>query len=338
MDVAQVELITELDELERRAGASLSRAGQVSLFDRLSWWKLTERHISGTAPLVVEARSEGAMLWLPLSRAGGRLQPLGSWYTLKYAPVTNGTQTHEEALLASAAARLRGVAPVVMLWPLTEQVLERVSAGFRNAGWIVRSAETSANWRADVSTGWTVYWAARPARLRNTSERKARRSGLAISLHTCEDDALWADFQAVFRASWKPDEGSGDFLRDLARQEAAADTLRISVARSNGVAVAAQLWTAEHGVATLHKLAQRTDADRLSPGTQLTAWTIRQLIERDRVQELDFGTGDDPYKADWAEQRHPLFTLEAADGLTLRGAAAAVRWRLAALVRRRPLL
>ena len=71
--------------------------------------------------------------------------------------------------------------------------------------------------------------------------------------------AAWADYEAVYAASWKPEEGSPAFLRALAEQEGAAGTLRLGIARRGGRPVAAQLWTVESGVATIHKLAYVED-------------------------------------------------------------------------------
>lgn len=334
MAAPQVEAFADLDALAREDGEALGRSRQSSLYDRLSWWRLTRDHIGGIDPLVIRARTQAATAWLPLSRRGKALLPLGSWYTLAFAPVFDGPAREQHALLAAIARSLRNVAPLVTLWPLDEPSAGRVATCLREAGWQVRTAATSANWTADVSGGWAAYWASRPSRLRNTAERKRRRTPLTFELHTRFDSTLWDEFEAVFAASWKPAEGSPAFLRALAEQEGAAGTLRLALGRRGGEAVAAQLWLVESGIATLHKLAHRTDADVLSPGTLLTAATIEALITRDRVGLLDFGTGDDQYKADWADTRRPLFTLEAASPGTLIGLARVLRWRLRVLVRR----
>src|SRR3712207_9328437 len=65
-----------------------------------------------------------------------------------------------------------------------------------------------------------------PARHRNTAERKARAAGLEIAIHSRFDLAAWEDYEAVYAASWKPAEGSPDFLRALAEAEGEAGTLR----------------------------------------------------------------------------------------------------------------
>jgi CelD/BcsL family acetyltransferase involved in cellulose biosynthesis len=41
----------------------------------------------------------------------------------------------------------------------------------------------------------------------------------------------------------------------------------------------------------------------MSAGTVLMAWMIRHLVEEERVNALDFGLGDDPYKQSWVTAR-----------------------------------
>ena len=51
------------------------------------------------------------------------------------------------------------------------------------------------------------------------------------------------------------------------------------------------------------KLAHDEEAKGISPGTVLTAMMVRRLLEKERLTELDFGRGDDPYKALWVSRR-----------------------------------
>jgi CelD/BcsL family acetyltransferase involved in cellulose biosynthesis len=65
----------------------------------------------------------------------------------------------------------------------------------------------------------------------------------------------------------------------------------------------------ENGTAYIHKLAHLESAKPLSAGTTLTAALFEHVIDRDRVEWVDFGTGDDPYKRDWMEQVRPRYRL-----------------------------
>ena len=69
------------------------------------------------------------------------------------------------------------------------------------------------------------------------------------------------------------------------------------------------MWTVDHGTAYIHKLAHLESAKPLSPGTTVTAALFEHVIDRDRVDWVDFGTGDDPYKRDWMELVRPRYRL-----------------------------
>lgn len=332
MSGRQVELFDDLDRVAADAAGALD--AQPEPYDRLSWWRRTAADISGIRPLVARARDGSAAAWLPLSRNGNRLEPLGSWYTLSFSPVFAGPAAQRAPLLAAIARRLRGTAPRLMVWPLTAASAEDLRRALRAGGWIVRLTPSSANWRAEIASGWQSYWARRPSRLRHTVARKRKASTLSCTVLTTLEPGAWAAFADVFANSWKPAEGSPAFLDAFAADAAGLAALRLAIASDAEGPVAAQLWTVEGRVATLHKLAHRRDRDRLSPGTLLTAFTIERLCG-EGVKQLDFGTGDDAYKADWAEERRALFTLEAADPRTSAGLLAVARWWVAALVRAR---
>jgi hypothetical protein len=199
----------------------------------------------------------------------------------------------------------------------------------------VHVSPATASWQGDTGgRSFEHYWAARPSKLRSTFARKARAAGLAVEIHRSFDPAAWDAYEEVYRASWKPEEGSFPFLRALAEQEGAAGALRLGIARKDGFPVAAQLWTVENGTAWIHKLAYREDRKALSPGTVLSEAMFRAAIDQDRVARIDYGTGDEAYKADWMDRRETLWRVEAFNPRTLAGLLAAGRASAGALVRR----
>ena len=125
-------------------------------------------------------------------------------------------------------------------------------------------------------------------------------------------------------------------LRAFAEQEGAAGRLRLGIARHNGQAIAAQLWTAENGIAYIHKLAHLEEAKPFSAGSVLTAALMEHVIDRDRVTLVDFGTGDDGYKRDWMEAVRPRFRLTAFDPRRPRNWPALVKAQVRQLASRKP--
>lgn len=331
----EVEAYHDLDAVAADAAGSLDRARQPALFDRLAWFDLTMRFVPPGSPLVLRARSGGALAWLFLAANGRRAVAMGSWYTLAFAPIFDGEPDAQTrmALLRALFTRLRRHAHSLSLHPLMQATADELRRALRAAGWLTRTAETSARWSTEAAN-WPAYWEARPSRLRNTVDRRRRKSPLEITLSTAFSLGEWEAYEEVFARSWKPLEGSMPFLRTLAEQEARAGTLRLAIGTVAGQPVAAQLWIVEGGVATVHKLAQDQAADSLSPGTQLTAAVIERLLRQEGPLCISFGIGDAAYKRDWTDRREPLLTLEAIDPRTPAGLHRGARWALAALVHR----
>ena len=170
--------------------------------------------------------------------------------------------------------------------------------GFRAAGWITRLEPKTGNWRIDTGgIDFDDLLGDTPGPTRNTSKRQAKSAALDIEIHDRFDAGAWAAYEAVYRASWKPEEGSFPFLRALAEQEGAAGTLRLGIASKDGRPLAAQLWLVENREATIHKLAYAEDAKAMSPGTILGMAMFRHVLDSDRVAAIDYGTGDESYKA-----------------------------------------
>jgi len=315
-----IALFNDLDAVAKDADGALDRACQASLYDRLAWFRLLHDHVPPSGKLAVwRARDGDKAAWLFLAVEGRKAEAYAAWYSLRF----NGIGESDVMTPLAEAVRKSGIA-ALELAPIEDP--EPLAAALRAAGWNIRLTEKIGNWR--VRTGgedFAAYWAKRPGQLRSTAKRKAKAAGLDLEIFDQFDAGAWAAYEEVYRASWKPEEGSFAFLRALAEQEGAAGTLRLGVARKNGKPLAVQLWLVEHQEATIHKLAYREDAKELSPGTILGEAMFRRVIDQDRVQIIDYGTGDDGYKRDWMDERRPLWRLEAYNPGTLRGLAGSAR-------------
>ena len=299
----------DLNEVQGGA-AGLARLGAlpaVAPFDRLAWWQGLAEHC-GMAPLLAVASDGEDCAVLALQRNGAELSALANWYTFRWQPlVTPGG----DALLIALARDLAMQAQRISLSPLPDELGEttQLETAFRAASWRTFRSQCDVNHVLPVNgRSFAEYLAARPGQVRTTLKRKA--SKVIVTIETEFNPASWRAYEAIYAESWKPGEGSPAFLRAFAEAEGAAGRLRLGLARANGVPVAAQLWTVEHGTAFIHKLAHTETAKPLSPGTTLSAALFEQVIDRDRVELVDFGTGDDGYKRDWMEQVRPRFRLD----------------------------
>ena len=333
------EIFRDFDDVERAARGSLDRDTQISPFDRLDWFRRTWHHCPpGDQPLIVRARTEGSDAWLFLAeRANGTAVSLASWYTLAFRPVITGAPAESvaRALLVATARRLRPRLSSIVLDHVPENDATLLRHAFRRAGWVTSITAQVANWSIDVGgKSFADYWAERPGQLRSTAKRKAAKIDLKIEIFDRFDAAAWDAYADVYAHSWKPHEGSLDFIRAMAQDKGSAGALRLGIATLEGQPVAAQLWTVSHGNALIHKLAHREDVAELSPGTILTKAMFEYVIDRDTVNRIDFGTGDDRYKADWMDTRVMRMRVELFNPRKVAGLIGAAKTGLRALVRR----
>lgn len=302
-DLKEVQCDAPLVEL---ASAPHARAP----FDRIEWWQGLVQHCD-ILPLFAVAKQGKDRAVLPLMRKGRRIHALANWYNFRVVPMVSA-QADSPALLAALAADLAGEAPHLILSPLPDESGEtaQLATALRGAGWLVFVEPCDVNHVLPVAgRSFAEYLATRPGQLRTTLKRKAGK--VEVQLTTQFDPTLWAEYEAVYAASWKPEEGSPAFLRAFAEAEAAAGRLRMAIARSDGIAIAAQFWTVEAGTAFIHKLAHTQASKPLSPGTTLSAALFEHVIDQDKVSLVDFGTGNDGYKQDWMELARLRYRIEA---------------------------
>ncbi|MCJ2181657.1 GNAT family N-acetyltransferase [Novosphingobium sp. 1949] len=292
-------------------GHRLSSACEHAPFDRLAWWQALSQHCGLDGSLHAALDGERCALLALMPAGPGHLTALANWYTFRFRPI--GAE-HED-LLERLARDLKRAARHITLSPVpaedgSAQALERA---FRRAGWWVSSRACDTNHTLDLAgRDYQSYLATRPGPLRTTLRRKAGKVDTRIL--TRFDAGAWEAYEAIYAESWKGAEGSPAFLRAFAQAEGAAGRLRLGLAYDKAAPtappIAAQMWTIEGGTAYIHKLAHRERARALSPGSVLSAALFRHAIDVDTVRQIDFGTGNDPYKRDWMETVQPRYHLE----------------------------
>ncbi len=299
------------------ARGNLDRDKQKSLFDRLDWFDALHRiALRDRQPLLLRAHDNDADLWIPLMETGSReYQALANWYNFTWRPVFAGSydEVTRLALLRQVALRSQERARRLVVSPVPDEdgSARLLATAFEQAGWHVRMEQCDENhYLAVAGRSFDEYWQARPGQLRNTVKRKGNKGIVSIRIETQFTEDGWRDYERVYARSWKPHEGSPEFLRQLARQEGEAGCLRLGLAYIDGQPVAAQFWTVENGVGLIHKLAYDERQNAASPGTLLTAAMFQYAIDNDRVLEIDFGTGSDNYKREWMESVRPRYRLE----------------------------
>lgn len=176
---------------------------------------------------------------------------------------------------------------------------------------VLRYAHFGRWWENLDGRGYADYLTARNGALREVIRRKGaklEREGATFVLigagsSVGEVERSIADYEAVYAASWKEAEPFPEFQPTLMRKLAEVGWLRLAICRQNDRPIAAQLWVVVGRTATVLKLAHDRQFDKQSPGTLLTAFAIRTLMEKDQIASIDFGRGDDAYKRAWATNR-----------------------------------
>ncbi len=152
------------------------------------------------------------------------------------------------------------------------------------------------------------YMEARPSKVRNTIARKQRKlkreHGYEICLHTGSDvQQAMSDFHTIYKASWKANEPFEDVIEGFISRFSKLSWTRLAILYVDEQPVAAQIWFVVHKKASIFKLAYDENWKQYSPGSILTQYLMEYVINTDKVEEIDYLTGNDHYKKDWMSER-----------------------------------
>lgn len=313
-------------------GVRTSRASPIqssgSPFTTEAWFDLIERTCFNGLPgktLDISAGNGGA------SRLRLRHQPawwdgtiagLSNFYTPLLAPTGCPDQWPEVAVeLVRRLRQCKGWTEL-RLQPLEQDAIwiTRLSEELRQAGFKHDRYFCFGNWYATVSGEVAQAFLERtlPSQLRNTisraEQRLMRRGALEIEVRAdgFDEETLdqcITDFQSVYGHSWKRSEPFPEFIPELFRVGARSGWLRFGCLRLNGKPIASQIWLTHNSVASIYKLAYDSEYARFSPGSVLSREMFRHAIDVDRVREIDYLVGDDPYKKNWMTHRRSRIGL-----------------------------
>lgn len=322
--------------------------GRDGFYATAAWYRTTIATAlpDDAQPCLVWVTLDGApCLLLPLLRAAdGALRSLTTPYSCLYQPLFAagvGVKAAHRAGVALAGFCRR--APSLRLEALADDDagMAALSGGLRAAGLRVLRFDHFGNWYENVAgLGWADYLAGRDGATRETIRRRAARAArdrrIRIELFRTPEQVETgiAAFEDVYGRSWKQPEPYPRFNAALMRMAAGQGVLRLVVMWQEALPIAVQYWVVTGGRASVLKLAHDEAFKALSPGTVLTAWMIRRLLDDEHVDELDFGRGDDPYKRAWTRQRRQRIGLLVVNPWRISGLALLVRHSLGQIRRR----
>jgi len=183
-----------------------------------------------------------------------------------------------------------------------------------------------ANWYLEVNQrSFDEYFTGLSSRVKNTVTRKTKQfnrlDNSTIKIIYEEDklnEGIKA-FEKVYASSWKEGETYPAFISGLIKTAAKQGYLRLAVAYLNNDPIAAQLWIVADNTAYIYKLAYDEQYKKLSIGSILTATLMRHVIDIDKVECVDYLSGDDSYKKEWMSHRRERWGIMIFNRRSFRG-------------------
>lgn len=266
-----------------------------------------------------------------------KLSALANYYSCFFAPHFGSSPDRVRAasrVLARALTLDRPSWDAIEIQPLdvaSEEFAALVGA-LRSEGFLVQTYFCFGNWYLRVNgRTFAEYLESRPSAVKNTLKRKRKKleslgsAKIEIITDPRNIEAAIDAYAQVYLASWKRPEPYPEFIPGLVRLCAGTGGLRLGLVRINGVPAAAQLWIVHGGKALIYKLAYDERFTAYSLGTILTATLMECVLDRDKVEEVDYLSGDDTYKQDWMPDRRERWGILALNCRTLRGSIAAAQ-------------
>jgi CelD/BcsL family acetyltransferase involved in cellulose biosynthesis len=308
----QVGAFASLKALPSDAATLFNASGH--FFSSRAWWDAVLTHAippnARPVLLLIRVRGDPAGLFPMLFDPRGQdARALTTPYTCLYEPLIGAEQT-DRAAVFTAFARVCRTFSTTRLDALDPPIEAGFRLGAKQAGLAVARFDHFGNCFETVEAlDWAAWTARRTGALRETIRRRTRQAdrlhGAAFRLFDMHNDLATgiAAFETVYARSWKEPEPFPTFNPAQIRAAAHLGVARLGVWSIGERPAAAQFWIVERRRATVLKLAHDEALKAHSPGTVLTAWMVRHMIEHEHVAELDFGRGDDPYKQGWVSQR-----------------------------------
>jgi len=311
--------------------------GQAEIFSSPDWFRNLYENVGrdlGTLSIfVLENRAEEPLCILPcVSRVatddgGEDLIALANYYTPAFELIVNEdliSRSNAIARLMSALARQENWNSL-SLFPMRNSAdIEDFRRHARTNLLSGSSFFETANW-SETITDLATYKERRPSHLRATLARKTARLGRGVDhrfeILTAQRDVARgiADFNQIYRSSWKPPEPYPGFIEGVATLAAQHKWLRLGLLYIEGKPAASQIWLVNGGTASIYKLAYSDEFKHYSPGTLLTMHLMAYVVTEDGVKCIDYLTGDDAYKRDWMSSREEMLRLRIANLRRARG-------------------
>jgi hypothetical protein len=340
-----------LDNLPEQYSRLFSQAGEDNFFLSLAWFRNLERTVLSSDEVVriigVEKReaeqAPAGALVLKSSRPSNRflsqvtIESLTTYYTSYFAPLIARTCQNVDEITKLLAREIGAIRPrwdILDIRPV-DLTLPAIS-GFRTAldelDLRTQTYFCFGNWYLKVGArSYDEYFRDLPSVIRKNVPYYERRidkiARTKINLYTKVEDLKIAirDYELVYEASWRDPEAYPSFVRGLITLAAEQGWLRLGLFYIDDEPAAAQLWIVQGNIASIYKVCYAEKFAKSSVGSVLTAHMLKHAIDVDRVEEVDYLSGDDAYKANWMSHRRERWGIMAFNPKTVWGTAGILR-------------
>ncbi len=267
-------------------------------------------------------------LLTPLKFNNSTLESLTNYYSPVFQLLSNVEDNEQLHIVRNFLKGMKGVEFVwdtLILQPMEQKQVSLIS-NMEGVGLPSIPFFCFANWYLEVNQrSFDEYFSGLSSRVRNTVVRKTKQFN---RLEGAKAEILYKGeglekgikaFEAVYASSWKGEETFPDFISGLMRVAAKQGALRLGVAYINDVAIAAQVWIVADNTAYIYKLAYAEKYKNLSIGSILTATLMRYVIDIDKVDCVDYLSGDDAYKKEWMSHRRERWGIMIFNWRTWKG-------------------
>jgi len=320
----------EFDNLPVEAVQLFSQQ-HVDFFSSLAWYKnWIDTVLSNTekAFFLTYEDSGKLKLILPLKLQETNLTSLSNYYS----PSFNILSCTTEYCRQDYQELFKGISDIEVSWnvltlnAISKQQVFTLLADLKQVSLPSIPFFCFGNWYLEVNhRSFDQYFSTLSSRVKNTVTRKLKQfqhlNGTHIEIVTKGKglEKAISEFQSIYALSWKDQETYPDFISGLIRVAAEQNVLRLGIAYLDGVAIAAQLWIVADKTAYIYKLAYDEKYKKMSAGSILTATLMRHVIDIDKVETVDYLSGDDAYKKEWMSHRRERWGIMIFNWRTWKG-------------------
>ena len=238
-----------------------------------------------------------------------KLFSLSNFYTMEFSPIFSSSDCRKDSLLSELAIYIANERPAwhyinFRLLIENKEPTELLCSHLRAANFMLNRYYQFDNYFVDTrELEYSDYYKSLPSRLRHTIIRKRKKlerlHSFSASIFSSYEDLAVDDYMEVYARSWKDREMYPKFIPELCRLAAQLSVLRMGILYIDSKPVASQIWLLSGRKAIIYKLAYDEVFKAFSVGSILTNEMAKVILKNDRVEEIDYGIGSEPYKKDW---------------------------------------